>query len=306
MNHNEARGGWFSPKTLMLVVLGAASVAAMLYRSGLSTETTKKAVAAPTASQSHKPVRAMNLALGPMVFLAKEFDFSIKNAKGENVQDPRLAGRIESELQSLRERYRQEIAKNDKLVGSMILQFSVSAAGAVSQVSEISARIKDAEFKKLVLAEAGKWSFAELAKEPLTVHCPLLFVQEGMDITTLVRWESSLTGSTDKVAATPAAKPAAGQLAKTSATAAAPTVAAKAAVPEAKAAAAQEFQVKYATLLRKQPNFNAPVITTYTIGTKVLLIARSGEWLEVRPHHNGPSGFIRQEFVKPVNLASQY
>jgi len=36
---------------------------------------------------------------------------------------------------------------------------------------------------------------------------PLLFVQEGMDITTLVRWESSLGGAPERVVTAPAAKP---------------------------------------------------------------------------------------------------
>ena len=64
----------------------------------------------------------------------------------------------------------------------------------------------------------------------------------------------------------------------------------------------EEVQIKYATLLRKEPNFSAPVLTTFTIGTKVTVVNRSSDWLEVRSHHNGPSGYIRKEFVVPVDV----
>ena len=62
------------------------------------------------------------------------------------------------------------------------------------------------------------------------------------------------------------------------------------------------MQIKYATLLRKEPNFNAPIVTTFTIGTKVTVVNRSSDWLEVRSHHNGTSGYIRKEFVVPADL----
>jgi hypothetical protein len=147
--------------------------------------------------------------------------------------------------------------------------------------------------------------------ETVTVQCPLLFVQEGMDITTLVRWESSLISTPEKVAA-PAAKPEPAQQAKTSTPAAQPAATTKPAPAKEKPESAalvkadgEEVKIKYATLLRKEPNFNAPVITTFTIGTKVIVVGRSSEWLEVRSHHNGPSGYIRKEFVTPVDVVVQ-
>ncbi len=188
----------------------------------------------------------------------------------------------------------------------MILQFSVTPAGQVSQVKEINSRLNDAEFKQTVAAETGKWTFAELVAEPVTVQIPLLFVEEGMDITTLVRWESVLAGAPVKVVA--AAKPETAQQAKAASPAPPPAAAAKPAASPQKAAPAtvktegEEMQIKYATLLRKEPNFNAPVLTTFTIGTKVMVVNRSSDWLEVRSHPNGPSGYIRKEFVVPVDV----
>ena len=311
MQHNGGKASWFGLKGLIVVVgVWSIGLGALFYKSGIGTESSKKP-APPPDKYAHKPVHTMNMALGHMVFLAQDLGFSVKTAKGESIQDTRIPARIETQLQGLRDLFRQEIARNDKLVGSLTLQFNVNPTGEVSQIKEIASRINDTEFKKTVVAETGKWTFAELLTETVTVQCPLLFVQEGMDITTLVRWERSLTSANEKVVATiPATKPETVQPAKTTAAVAQPPVIIKPApVTEKPAAAAlvktdgEEVQIKYATLLRKEPNFNAPALTTLTIGTRVTVINRSSDWLEVRSHHNGPNGYIRKEFVIPVNVA---
>ena len=56
----------------------------------------------------------------------------------------------------------------------------------------MSSFITDVNFRKAVVTEVGKWYFADVVSEPLIVACPLLFVHEGMDITTLVQWEKAL------------------------------------------------------------------------------------------------------------------
>ena len=308
MNHNGGKAGRFGLKGLIVVVVWTIGLGVMLYYSGIGTQSSKKP-APPPDKFSQKPVHTMNMALGDMVFLAQDLGFSVKTAKGESMQDARIAARIENQLQAVRDLFRQEIARNDKLVGSLILQFSVTPAGEVSQVKEVSSRINDAEFKKTVLAATGKWTFTELLSETVTVQCPLLFVQEGMDITTLVRWEGFLNSAIEKVVATPVAKPETVQPAKTPVSVARPAAVSKPApvtekpAPAAVKAAGEELRIKYATLLRKEPNFSAPVLTTFTIGTKVTVVSRSRDWLEVRPHHNGPSGYIRREFAVPADGA---
>ena len=306
MDDNGKRTGWFGVKALVVVVVGTLGLGALFYGSGIGTESPKESPILATDNQIQKPVRAMNLALGPMVFVARELDFTVKNANGEKLEDSRIGARVETQLQGLRDLYRREIAKNSKLMGSMILQLNVNPAGQVSQVKEITARLNDPEFRQTVAAETGKWAFAELVAEPVTVQIPLLFVEEGMDITTLVRWEGVLAGAPVKVVA--AAKPETAQPAKAASPAPPPAAGVKPAASPEKAAPAtvktegEEMQIKYATLLRKEPNFSAPVLTTFTIGTKVTVINRSSDWLEVRSHHNGPSGYIRKEFVVPVDV----
>jgi TonB family protein len=242
---------------------------------------------------SRKPVQAMNLALGNMVFLAQDLGFSIKTAKEAPFEANKIALRIEGHLQRLRELYREESGKNSTLVGSVLLQFTISPTGEVSQVRVLSSRINDGEFKTAILAEVAKWSFADIAPESLTVTCPLLFVREGMDITTLVLWEKSLANLGEKAAPI------------RSAGNTAPGVMAKTEPAKTIQLTANESQVKYSTSLRKQPDFSSTSLTTLAAGTKVTVLNKAGDWLEVRAAADGPSGFIRKEFVKPVDVARE-
>jgi len=274
---------------------------------GIGTESPKKEavvkVRAEDAKNSKRPVQAMNLALGDMVFFARDLGFLVRNAKGDTVDASRVAARIESQLTRIRDLYRQEVTNSPALAGGLVLQFNISPNGEVSQIRELSSRLVDGEFKKTVADEASKWSFGEIVTEDLQVTCPLLFVHQGMDITTLVQWEKSLGNSIDKpVLARSAAGPAGQQPADTTrnnvATRSAPRVQVSALKPDVK-----EFQIKYATALRKDPDFFSPSLTTLTIGTRVTVLRRQSEWVEVRSTANGQTGFIRKEFVAPVEVA---
>jgi len=301
MNYNVNRTGWFVVMCLVAVAAGAVGVGAIFHGSGSGNETSKKPQLTPAASQTRKPVRAMNFALGPMVFFARELDFAVKNSKGDPLDDNRIAARVESQMQGLRQLYRREIDKNPELVGSLILQINIDFSGQVHQVKEIKARLDDAEFRQIVADETRKWTFADVVSQPLTVQVPLLFVEEGMDITTLLRWESALRAAQGKVVPVAAA-----QLEKTARGKTAASVKSKAA--EGKRAPVtvknedEQGRIKYAAALRKAPNFSAPVLTTFTIGTKVTVLNRSNDWLEVRSRTDGPSGYLRKEFVTPIDV----
>jgi hypothetical protein len=276
---------------------------------GAGTESPKKEASAsanPAAvARRQKPVHAMNVALGHMVFLAHDLGFSVRNAK-DSAEASRIAGRIESQLYLVREQYRQEVVQNPTLAGTLTLQFNIAPSGEVSQVRELSSRLNDSDFKKAISAEVAKWSFAEMVDENLTVTCPLLFVHEGMDITTLVLWEKSLSNPEDKLALGRAPSIPTQQAKVTEAAATAKTVSA-AAEKKGPAAGAtpigKQFQIKYPSTLRRHPNFSSDSVATFTIGTKLMVVGKQGEWLEVQSANNGPRGFIRQEFVVPVEVS---
>jgi hypothetical protein len=298
-------------------IVGIAScvigVAVVYFAFGLSKKPIKKdatASAKPPVeeNQRYRPVRAMNMALGNMVFFAHDLGFAVKTAKDGPHDPSKIAVRIENQLQDLREIYRQEVVNNASLVGGIMLQINIGPSGEVSQVKETSSLIADPEFRKSVLAEAYKWSFADIVSEPVIVSCPLLFVREGMDITTLVQWEKALGYLTDKAnpaRATAAAKQPvrAAEIALAAASKPKPTAPSNAAQTVNAKTDAKLFQIKYATSLRKDPNFSSNSLVTFTIGTKVAVINNRGDWLEVKTTDDRYSGFIRKEFVTPITVA---
>jgi hypothetical protein len=296
-------------KGIFGVVSCLIGVVVVYFGFGVGTESPKKEASASAnraaAERRQKPVHAMNVALGNMVFLAQDLGFSVRNAK-DDAEASRIAGRIESQLQEVREQYRQEVVNNPTLAGSLTLQFNIAPSGEVSQVRELSSRLNDPDFKKAILAEVPKWSFAEMVDENLTVTCPLLFVHEGMDITTLVLWEKSLSNSGDKpaLARAPSIPTQQAKVTETAATAKTVSAAVEKKGPAAAATPiGKQFQIKYPSSLRMHPNFSSASLATFTIGTKLMVVGKQGEWLEVQSANNGPRGFIRQEFVVPVEVA---
>jgi hypothetical protein len=304
MANTTARVRRIGLKGIFGIVSCLIGVVVVYFGFGVGTESPKKEASAsanPVAMQRRqKPVQAMNVALGNMVFLAHDLGFSVRNAK-DSAEASRIAGRIESQLQEVREQYRQEVIKNPTLAGSLTLQFNIAPSGEVSQVRELSSRLNDPDFKKAILAEVPQWSFAEMVDENLTVTCPLLFVHEGMDITTLVLWEKSLNSSIDKPALARAPSIPTQQAKVTEAVATKAVMEKKA--PAGATPIGKEFQIKYPSTLRKYPNFSSDSLATFTIGTKLMVVGKQGEWLEVQSANNGPRGFIRQEFVVPVEVA---
>jgi len=261
--------------------------------------------ASGTEPARKKPARVWNIALGNVVVVAPELGLSLKPAKDVAPEQGKVVARIESQLQSLREIYRHESEKNPGLMGSMTIEFAVEPSGEVTKVKEISSRLSNSEFKKTVISAVSQWSFQEVVANGATIHCPLLFVREGMDITTLVQWEKSF-GQNGEIGAATVSQTNAAPVTQSkiteknrqseSATKSKITGAEKAPrVSAAKPSAIQ--QLKFATSLRKEPNFTSSSIAKLSVGSRVSLLGSRGDWLEVREESTGQSGFIRREFI---------
>lgn len=280
-------------------------LAVVYFGYGIGTDSPKKDAVAEVRpaklETSKKPVRSMNLALGNMVYFARDLGFVVKSAHETGVDASKIAARIESQLNGIRQLYRQEVSKAPALAGTLALQFNIAPGGEVHQAREVSSRLASDEFKKAVVAEASQWSFREIVSENVQVTCTLLFVHEGMDITTIVQWEKALVELSEKPGAQ-AGGNTPGQQVKTAHTAVPGKTAATAQRPPANTEA-KEFQIKYATALRKEPNFTSVSLATFTIGTRVTVLSRQGDWLQVRSNGNGATGFVRKEFVTPVDVA---
>jgi hypothetical protein len=238
--------------------------------------------------------------------------FDVQAGKDALIDEAKIAGRIESQLQTLRDLYRQEISKNSALMGGVVLQLSINSSGEVTKVREIASRISDNDFRKAVIAAASTWSFDQVLSQESTITCPLLFVREGMDITTLIQWEKNLSQAGDKPALaklkldieqapqiTAIRTPSVRQTSsKEIAVGPQPGQLPKAQSP----AEGTLYQMKYTTVIREEPNYSAAAVARFTTGTKVILLGQSGDWYEVR-YDGGPRGFLRKEFIAPADSA---
>jgi hypothetical protein len=146
----------------------------------------------PIKENPKKPQPAWNVALGNVVVIASELGFDVRGPKNAKIELSRVNSRIEAQLLAVRELYRLESDKNANLMGGLFLQLTLGSGGEVASVKELGWRITDGDFRKAVVAEVAKWDFQDTAPEGTTINCPLLFVREGMEITTLVRWEKTL------------------------------------------------------------------------------------------------------------------
>jgi hypothetical protein len=266
-----------------------------------STDQTGTTDESSTKTQKTKTQRAWNIALGNVVVVAQDLGLNAKTTKGEQVEEARIAVRLESQLQGLRDFYRQESEQDATLMGGMLLQLTVSPSGDVTHVKEIVSRIPDDEFKKAVLAEASKWTFPEIITDNTTIMCPILFVREGMDITTIVQWEKTLgqftapaKGNTrvTQQSQAPEGSKRTEPVAKTGA-----SNKAKAEQSAEPKSLTRMYQVKHPTTIRQEPNFGSESVGKFAAGTRVTIVAARGDWVEVRGGDANLSGFIRREFV---------
>jgi len=280
-------------------------------KSADETASTEKDSSVPT--KKNKTQRAWNIALGNVVVVAPDLGLNAKSLKGAEVEESKIAARLDSQLQGLREFYRQESERDPSLMGGMLLQLAVSPSGDVTHVKELVSRIGDSEFKKAVLAEASKWTFREILTDSTTITCPILFVREGMDITTIVQWEKTLGQFSDKLALSKVNTQTIQQSQTTEASKRSEPVAKTAPVvnkakpeptPEVRSVP-RIFQIKHPTTIREEPNFGSASVGKFMPGTRVTVVTSSGDWVEVRGDDTGLTGFIRKEFVAPIELSQK-
>lgn len=160
-----------------------------------------------TVKVQNKSKSPWNLALGNVVAVAPELGLAVKGPKDLKLDSSRLAAIVDSQLGSLREVYRAESEKQPALMGALLLEIVVGDNGQVTQTKELKSRVANSEFRKLVLAEVKNWNFKDVVPAGSTVHCPLLFVREGMEIATLTKWEKSLGLFVEKPHAAPVSVP---------------------------------------------------------------------------------------------------
>ena len=174
--------------SISLASLGLIAVAFAMARKPETFQSNNAAV----EKQESKPSTPWNLALGNVVVLAPELGLKTTAPDTAKIEPARVAAKIEAQLTSLRQLYREQSESDPALLGGLTLQLTLGASGQVAEVTVLTARLKDNDFRKAVAAEATKWNFNEIAPEGTVIDCPLLFVREGMDIATVMNWEKTL------------------------------------------------------------------------------------------------------------------
>ena len=311
MKHEQING-LTNTRTIIALAGCAFGLGLMVIGIGVGSSS-KDRVTSAVKEESARKLPAWNIALGDLVILARDMGFDVQADKEALIDEAKVAGRIESQLQSLRDLYRQETSKNSTLMGGVVLQLSISSSGQVTKVRETASRISDNDFRKAVIADASTWSFDQVLSEESTITCPLLFVREGMDITTLIQWEKNLSQAGDRPALaklkldvepspqnTAVRNP---SMRNTSSKEIAVAPPQPRPLPKAQSVGVGAlYQMKYTTVIREEPNYSAAAVARFTTGTKVILLGRSGDWYEVR-YDGGPRGFLRKEFIAPADSA---
>ena len=201
-------------------------------------------------------------------------------------------------------------------MGSLLIAMQVDANGNVIKAEEKASRLTDAAFSEVILGEARKWKFPRFNGETAEFIVPLVFVPQGMDPRTIVRWERALTVSDVETKAiaplhitgpssseserdqsgNPDQRPASLSNPKMSLASASKTPTA-----EEPAKNALEYKTRRTAPLRKEPHFAAATAEDIDPGTRISVLEAKGDWLKVKTRSSGKVGYVRKEYIAPAS-----
>jgi hypothetical protein len=213
------------------------------------------------------------------------------------------------QLAQLHHIYAGWVATDQDAVGTMLLRLHVDGAGKVAKIEPLRSRLSSSDFAKVVFEEIRQWNFPVGAAQPLEITMPLLFVPKGLDANTVVQWERRTRDSEAerKIAMLAQGSPtaAAGAVGPTSASAKSEGGHQLANANVKRAISPKAFlpivKTTQAVALRQQPRFAAERVHEIDAETELNLLERKGDWLKVRLADARAVGFVRKEYLTPVN-----
>lgn len=261
----------------------------------------------------HKPKTDIEVAApssAAQVIGAEELGFRVwgTGATDVNRRESLISEKIASQLASLRQLYQQEVQQKPDLMGSVTLQLTISPSGMVTKVQDFASRIKDKEFKKLVIDEAYKWRFPEASSGLTKVNYPLLFVPPGMDLATLIKWEQVAgpkgpePAELKESALSKEAVKSTGRRSPPDPTRPQPPdVSSRPPRPGSEGRIVNgPYEVLYPTSVYSEPREDSRRVARVEAGTRINVVGGQGDWLEVRSKHGNPPGFIKKESAMPM------
>ncbi len=219
-------------------------------------------------------------------------------------------------LARLHRTYSRWADRNRDLMGSLLLKLTVDARGTVVSVDPLASQVTNDSFTKTVMDDVRKWKFPKAGVETAEITVPLLFVPKGMDPDTVVEWERKVRSaqegelsSSELRAATKTSISAASEHSRQPApsvsgsdqtnTTKAPSVHLVKAKTEDKVLNAVKTNRPVA--IRENPQFSAKTVYEIDVDTPLSILENRGDWLKVKIADAGFTGFVRKEFVSPIN-----
>jgi hypothetical protein len=219
-------------------------------------------------------------------------------------------------LARLHRTYSAWYQSDEELMGSLHLRLKIDALGNVVNIHPETSYLANASFSDAVMAEVRKWKFPKGVLDGAEITVPLLFVPKGMDPSTAVQWERNIR-RTEEHERIPFVLPSA-----SGAAAAKETKHASKPVPsttdtpqperiQASSLRRQEprtekeelgaFKTSQSVALREKPRFSSKTVHEVDRDTELTVLANEGDWLKVKLAAANSVGFVRKEFVAPID-----
>lgn len=249
------------------------------------------------------------------VLAVDTFGLTIR-AKNDSASTRELLERAAVEhLARLHRTYSRWADRHDDLMGSLLLKLTVDASGKVVSVDPLASQVTNTTFTKTVVDDVRKWKFPKAGLEAAEITVPLLFVPKGMDPDTVVQWERKVrsaqedeTSAADLSVANKTPISTVGEPAPTALpsmprsdqpnTTKSPTVH----VPKPKTEAVLiAVKTNRSVAIRENPRFSAKTVHEVDEDTQLSIVENRGDWLKVKIADAGFIGFVRKEFVSPIN-----
>src|SRR5262245_58325766 len=259
--------------------------------------------------------RARTVNSDSAILAVDAFGLSIQAKKDSAATREVLEQAAVQHLARLHRTYSRWADTNGDLMGSLLLKLTVDARGKVVSVDSLASHVTDATFAKTVLDDVQKWEFPKAGVEAAEITVPLLFVPKGMDPDTVVQWESKIrsaqegeTSVEDLRVARGTPVSAEGERAPT-ALPAAPHIVQPSAVKSSTVHSVKPKKEEVLILvktnrsvaIRENPRFSAKTVHEVDEDTKLSIVENKGDWLKVKIADAGFIGFVRKEFVSPLN-----
>jgi hypothetical protein len=201
-------------------------------------------------------------------------------------------------------------------MGSLHLKLKIDALGKVVSIHPETSYLANASFTDAVMAEVRNWKFPKGVLDGAEITVPLLFVPKGMDPSTAVQWERNIrrTEEQEKIPivlpilnnspvsreARHASKPVppAADAPQREKIQASPL---RRQEPQAEKEDLGAFKTKQSVTLREKPRFSSKSIYEVDRDTELTVLANDGDWLKVRLATANSVGFVRKEFVAPLD-----